>query len=370
MPTQKPSPRKRGFLIAPFPVQSRREIKRGRESYRWILEHLTPKFIEHRGPQGEDFSESICKTGVGKRRAHGLLLNYPKLVQRVPEPEIYSRMFSACDPEVARAAEREILATIKQLHSIGHGVSVMGSNERSQRIFIRAAMRHGAKSVEAKPLDHWDSDIDMQAVLPSMRWARDEYVRIGTKKERPNRDIRHVLTVPEPHYFGEGGKMIQIGPKDFAIHKSIAGDPRIGKYESMGFRFFPLPEAFVYDRNLSELMGTKIYLTHGHIDLVLGGVPERRVVAVDPRYYKEHKMSLQLLERNAGVRLVEVPEEEADRHPACFLPLGRGRVLVDRGAPKFIKRLRKAGATVVPTTVPLDSLLAFRGGLHCLFNEA
>ena len=67
--------------------------------------------------------------------------------------------------------------------------------------------------------------------------------------------------------------------------------------------------------------------------------------------------------------MITVPKEEAKRHPQNFLPLGGNRVLVDGGAPRFIDKLRRAGADAIPTATPLNALLDLKGGLHCLFNE-
>ena len=77
-----------------------------------------------------------------------------------------------------------------------------------------------------------------------------------------------------------------------------------------------------------------------------------------------------MIRDNLGLKIVTVPDEEADRHPANFLPLGNNKVLVDSGAPKFIEKLREAGVEVIPTVVPLNAMLVNKGGLHCLFNEA
>ena len=140
-------------------------------------------------------------------------------------------------------------------------------------------------------------------------------------------------------------------------------------YARKGFAFHPLPHGEFFDKVSTDLLGRKIFWRHSHIDLVVGAIPEKRILAVDPHYYQSNRAGIDRMVTAVRSKLVLVPEQEAERHPACFLPLGGGKVLVDSGAPKFIAELRKAGAKVIPTAVPLDHLMELKGGLHCLFNE-
>lgn len=182
------------------------------------------------------------------------------------------------------------------------------------------------------------------------------------------KDLASLLFGPS-HFFGEGGSIVQVGPKEFAAAEHLKQDPRLEAYERRGYKFHMMPNGAVFDGVFSDLFGMKVYSTTSHLDLSLGGIPEKRIVAISPHYYNDHKMSAKLMQKNLGVTLVEVPEAEADRHPQNFLPLGRGRVLVDGGSPRFIHQLKNAGIEAIPTEVPLNALIDLKGGLHCLFNE-
>ena len=280
-------------------------------------------------------------------------------------------LYSIADPKKVAKANEEILSLVRQLHSLGHEVRIKDFGDGHHRDFIRLAVKAGAlrqpaDALEAK--DHSRMSDFLEEHFPSKTWARDYHVKIDGKLEKPGDVLDN--DADQDSVFGEGGAMVQVGPKEWLVAKHImGGGSRVKKYEQRGHVFFPMPDSLLFDKTLSELFDSPVYFRVPHIDLSLGGIPERKVVAVCPNYYSEHKLSVQFMEQKLGVTTVEVPKEEADRNPANFLPLGSGRVLVDSGAPKFIQRLKEAGIEAIPTVVPLDSLLVNKGGLHCLFNE-
>lgn len=318
----------------------------------------------------------LAKAGLAEHKGYGTLIDIeslPLMAHAMPEMAPFIgfmvRAHSVGNPAENRMAQREALAVVKQLRELGHSVHVQDFGRRGQEAFTRMAVRHGAERVQMPRGMGFEHDL-ISSIQPGHTWARDQYVTIGGRKERPVSNPLLMMMTGDSGMFGEGGQVVQVGPREFAINENLKEDPRVEEYERKGYTFHPMPRGGSYDRPMSDLFETPIYTKQSHLDFNLGGIPERRIVAVDPHYYSDHKLSVQMLRDNLGLKLVEVPKEEARRHPANFLPLGGGRVLVDSGAPKFIEKLRAAGAEVVPTKVPLDYLMSQKGGLHCLFNEA
>jgi len=367
----------RVFVTAPFRVTHKAIIRRNAKDFSLLRERMREVGRVRYGNVG--FPELMSIMGFGTIKRHGLILDPEALVplltaptSRDPATEAFRHIantFNVGDSEKNRQAQVESLKIIKQLHSLGYPIKIQDSRLQEHRGYINAAERAGAVKVPSTLVESPLQKHVRENILPRMIWARDQWVKMGKKKITIGKSDASLLR--DNHIFGEGGTAVPIGPREFAIAQNVYdADPRIPKLEREGYKFHPMPDGEVYDVIMSDLFGHKIYTTNNHIDFVLGGVPEKKVVAIDPRYLKEHRLAIDLMKRNMGIRgVVEVPEEEADRHPACFLPLGNGKVMIDKGAPKFIKRMREAGVRVIPTAVPLNSLLSLKGGLHCLFNE-
>ncbi len=363
---------KHGFVIAPFNLESKAQNLKKQRLYGSFKQYL--KTGMSRFPPGVTMPRLLETMGIAERRKYGTVIDLDALTTIAYHPagdEAFKYLYSMqtmVDPKRVRDSHREALKVVHQLISMGHEVHVQDSGKPSQAGFVRMSRRMGAK-VETVPR-HVVEDRDVMAeIQPSMVWARDQYLKIGGKKERPRSDMESLMYAPESHFFGEGGQIVQVGPKQYAISELLTEDPRVREYERKGYDFHPMPIGHMHELVLSDVMGAKMYTTNSHIDMVLGGVPEKGVVAVDPHYLADHRLSIEMMRDKYKLKVVEVPKEEADRHPANFLPLGDGRVLVDSGAPKFIKRLEDAGVEVVPTKAPIDSLIVSKGGLHCMFNE-
>ncbi len=366
---------KRVFLLVPFITDSRRQIREKLKSYNEVKSRIGAAngALRAVGGVGRIF-EGL---GIARRTRFGTILditNLPPLPSGSPVGQflhIVFKLYQAVDPTENRKAHLESLKLVQQLTNLGHEVRIHDLGDARHRVFIRAAVRAGAKKHLADAEDvreHSQMRTVLEGVFAGLTWARDRHVRIEGRLEKPISVLASMASGKE-HFFGEGGSIVQVGPKEWVVAKVVLQDPRIETYKEKGHQFYAMPDGIQYDKTLSDLLDASIYNSTPHIDFNIGGIPEKRIVAVCPRYLSEHRLSVQLMAEKLGVKIVEVPKEEADRHPASFLPLGNGRVLVDSGAPKFIERLREAGVDVVPTMVPLDSLLVNKGGLHCLFNE-
>ena len=359
----------RRFIMAPLHVESRREINSKRPAYE-ELKKIMHGWVRH-SYGGVGFFDFLERHRISRKTSYGVVIDTDVIAENVYHPvlgELCQTLYSAYaaeNPNATRAAQRESLILVKQLTSLGFGVGIQNSTKREQEVFVRTALNAGAKRIGVNT-----SKVELPGELKKFvfgtTWARDQYVKIGGRKETPKVDLVSLL---EGKRFGEGGSMVQIGPKEFAIEEKLIRDPRVAVYTKKGFRFQLMPKGAIFDQPLSDLFGTKVYTTAPHLDMTIGAIPDRKIVATDPHYFRENKLVIEQLRRNFGVSIVEVPESEADRCPQNFLPLGKGRVLVDSGAQNFIHKLQNAGATVIPTEVPLNALLSIKGGLHCLFNE-
>ncbi len=356
----------RTFVIAPFQVESKRRIIGTQASYEEVKRVARQATRIKPGKVG--FAEFLQASGVAEKRRYGLVLNIEKIISLSTAPRVGQlfrtllQYYSSANPAFTRVAQLESLAVIKQLRGLGFRVKIQDSGERKRAVFVRAAQKAGAIRIKAP------HGIRSFKLLPGTVWARDQWVKIGGKKEKPKTDIASLLFT-EGHFLGEGGSMVQVGPREFAIAESIVRDPRLANYERAGYKFQVMPYGAFFDRALTDYFGTRIYTIAKHLDLLIGGIPEKRVAAIDLHYYNEHRESIEQMQRRFGTKIIVVPETEADRHPQNFLPLGQGKVLVDSGAPSLAHMLKNAGLEAIPTAVPLNALLYNRGGLHCLFNE-
>jgi hypothetical protein len=353
----KAKPKRKSFVITPFAVDTRREIV-SKSAYYRETKRLTGQLMGSRAERRR-FIGLLKSQGIAEEKKYGLVIKaLPKLSEH-PEPplRVIGVLLEAQHPELTREAQLESIRIIRQLRGLGHWVGVQRIGERDRKAFIRLAQRAGATITKCPA--GWKAQ-------ERTYWARDQWVKIGMRLEAPQRAL-HQRGVY--HAFGEGGTMVQVGPREFAVYRGIAKDPRLAKYQRGGYKFELMPEGIIFERVLSDLLGTRVYSATPHIDLSIGAVPEKRVVGVDPNYYSDNKASVERMVKNFKAKLVQVPREEADRHPANFLLLGNGKVLVDSGAKRFIQMLEGAGVTVVPTAVPLNALISLKGGLRCLFNE-
>lgn len=361
MPTK---PTAHRLLIAPFPrTVPRGEFKAMNEKIEFLKKMNARAITEIRKGFPGGLEKFFEFSGIGKKEPFGLtvsLVRTQMMARRVGDrhlQQFYELMYqqmTAAHPEVARKAHLDVLQIVRQLTKLGLEVHVQDFGKRDELSFVRLAKRYGANVRPEK--ERKTSNGQVGTV-----WARDQYVKIGSQRIESRMSERDIA--------GEGGALVQIGPQRYLIATGIQQDRRIAELARQGIEFFQVGHAFFYDKPFSELMGVSIFQETHHIDYVLGSVPEKRIVAVDPRYAQMNRRLINGLEGPLGCKTVLVPESEMNRHPANFLSLGDGRALVDSGSPQFIKRLEQAGVEVVPTVVPTDNLFNNKGGLHCLFNE-
>lgn len=370
--------KKRSFVMNPMQTFSRDQI---RQDKIWYDDHK--RELRNRiGPHYDDLEQIVTATNVGEMTKHGLIVDSGALavlptidhpIAKVLSPlfDIFNRV----DPSVVPKAQEEILATVGQLRDLGHEVHINDFGDESHDPYIRAALQKGAKRRQPDPevKDYYDFHQRVGGVLEVQGdpWARDDYSMIGDEKVFPDKRV-HEMDPDSPltTMLGSGGGLVPVAPKTFAISEAFAEDPRIKGFEKKGFTFYSMPEGLVHAKSLTDFLGRDVYARTTHIDHSIGAVPEKKVPVVDPLYFDQHKFSVQNLVDNHGLkRPITVPKEEAHRLSANFLNLGDGRVLVDKGSPKLIAKLRKEGVDVVESVMPLDFLPHLRGGLRCMFNE-
>jgi hypothetical protein len=362
------------FFIAPFHMESGSQISRKAEIY----EDTRRRMAEfNRKTAGEGGMPVLLRQyGIGEGRKFGTIVSVERLMDAFMRDPTDSTtnflwgLMQASDPREVLKSHKEALALVKQLHDLGHDVFVQDHDDPARAKFVSAARMAGADVIE--PTEREQSEREERSLLSGLysgfAWARDQHVKIDDSYERPIKDFLSLARGVQ-HMFGEGGGMLQVAPKGWLVLNHVLSDPRVLKYAKNGHDFHPMPNGLQYDTTFSQMFGTPFYNSVPHLDFNLGAVPEKKVLAVCPHYYSENEKAVDLAVRHFGLTKVMVPEEEASRHPAGFLPLGNGAALVDSGAPKFIARLRKAGVKVVPTALPLDSMIVNKATLHCLFNE-
>lgn len=251
---------------------------------------------------------------------------------------------------------RETLDLIRQLRELGHGVTVQYDSAESQS-FRDECAAWGVRFLRA------------QHTYGRAFWARDQYVKIAGRRERPS-PIVHGFRQGPYQNFGEGGAMVEIAPRAYAVHETLMLDPRIRGYQKQGYEFFPLASSLCFSPTWTQALGRPTYWEQSHIDM--GGitaVPKKKILVANPWYFRDHRDSVKHLSERFNLRTVVVDPSEATRHPENFLLLDPTTALVDAGAPVFIEQLRAQGVAVVPTTQPLDYLGHAAGKIRCLFNE-
>lgn len=371
MPKFERSSNLRSFLIEPFgssqPAFIRERARKFQEYVDLVRQHFH-LFFEHKA-----LSAYLDASGIGDQKKFGTLVATDVSKKRTVErsfqadQEIIQMLFDKIDPKKIRRGQLEALRVVRQLVDMGYKVFIRDYQRKDRKPFVRAAKRSGATVILATEGNRLDFEDHQER--GDFRWARDLHVKIGNDIVRTSTSSESIArgTVS---YFGEGGAMIEVAPKKWLVSDHIYSDPKRVKFEKKGqHQFLKMPGGFYYDHTLSHFLGHPVFVPNLHIDFNLGGIPENNVLAVCPNYLSEFPAQVEAAKKKFDLKVVEVPIEEAIRHPANFLPLGNGRVLVDSGAPKFIQNLKNAGVDVIPTSVPLNSLLAMRGSLHCLFNE-
>ena len=176
------------------------------------------------------------------------------------------------------------------------------------------------------------------------------------------------FTAAVENALGEGGKTLPLSEKSVLANIGLRNHPGIKELEKQGFKFYFVNDGEYYSGSLSLLLKRKTFQVHEHVDLFVG--VSGNVMLVDYDFYRQNQSILKQAARENGLKIVYVPEEEAELHPANFLPLSPGRVLVERRAIKTIQTLESNGLKVIPTVVDLRGNRLGGGGLRCIFNEA
>ncbi|HZX20505.1 MAG TPA: hypothetical protein VFF13_05820 [archaeon] len=359
--------KRRFFVVTPFTVQKRARLNESQRQFE-SLKRISRQNLES-GATRRMLSE-LEKIGVVSYRDPGYVIDSAKLDECMLSVEgkknigrhfdkrqefaldYISRGLLTINPALVRTAMLESLKVINQMAKFGYDIRVQSFGDSQTVQFVRSALRAGSKEHKIDPSTF------LSRATTTVPWARDQHTIIN----------ENIVYPKHPSVFGEGGTMVQVAPQEFLVSQGMKNDPVLKKYERQGITFHFFPDVPFFERALSELLGVDCYLLQNHIDYMVGAVPEKSVIAVDETYYNTNKTAFRKI-KGKGFKFVFVPREEARRHPANFLPLGNGKALVDSGTPKFIKKLSDAGVEVIPTVIPIDTMLVLRGGLRCFINE-
>ncbi|MDO8647253.1 MAG: hypothetical protein Q7R70_02455 [Candidatus Diapherotrites archaeon] len=263
--------------------------------------------------------------------------------------------------EVARvAAER--LALIKQLSQLGYRVAVPKYGIFKGSRFFEKAGKHARIFPARQPIREKKviEGREISEVDNSALWARDLWTKVEGK-----RIMR--FSKSGKNAFGEGGKLVQIAKKCFIANFDLREDPKVRELQKKGFRFFFTNRGQAFDRPLTNFLGRKTYILFEHPDLFVGSVG--KVMLADHDFYRQNLGQIKDAARASGLKIVYVPEKDADLHPANFLQLEENKVLVDKDAVETISLLKANGVEVIPTTVSLRANRNAGGGLRCIVNE-
>lgn len=216
-------------------------------------------------------------------------------------------------------------------------------------------------------------------------WQRDTSVNLGSERvisrEQAEKSTHKSLAKKKNAYFGEGGKFINAGeangqrvvivsstpPYGFVGKKNpkIQSDMQKEKemLQAKGYKVFELP-GFHYRQVLGK---TEFF---NHIDPFINTIPKRKLVIVDPDYYKRYSNEVNEVAGFLGYSVIKVPESEKHLYPSNFLNIGEGEIILEHSATQTAKLLKAQGVKVFTTPLELKGNNMLFGGARCFVNEA
>ncbi|MDD4251145.1 MAG: hypothetical protein PHX27_03070 [Candidatus ainarchaeum sp.] len=214
-------------------------------------------------------------------------------------------------------------------------------------------------------------------------WQRDSFTKLKSRyynKDRM-RDIR--ARVPEQlrRYFGEGGRVIDLGTlkgkKSIIVSNTVkeSGNPRIEKeireeismLKRQGYNVFELPgHDFSPHGRTGNPQLKKAWFDH--LDVFVNSIPEKKVLLVDPDYLKKNYSNITGISKATGFKIIKIPQKEKYSYPANFLNIGNGEVIVNSDAKQTINLLKNTGVKVFVSPRAIRENLTMRGSIGCFVN--
>lgn len=304
------------------------------------------------------------------RREPGVFFSGRRVVIDIDEPRLPKEIkqlslaaFVGKHPREVHRVNAERLAVVKQLAGMGYGVIVpyyerLHSNEFLDKIrpfarVFKASMREVGSVTSTT--GHTTTEVDN-----SMLWARDLWKKVGSARVRR-------FTREGEEKFGDGGRSVPLSQTIHLADSSLQDSPEVRRLQAEGHKFFFTQRGEAFSQMFTRVSGRKVYLSHEHVDLFAGAVGQ--VLLVDDVFHRTNRSVIRQAVKESGLKLLFVPEDEADLHPTNFLSLGENKVLVDKAAKKTMALLAENGVEVVPSAVSIRANRASGGGLRCFVNE-
>ncbi len=270
-------------------------------------------------------------------------------------------------PSMVHRLNAERIAIIKQLSALGHKPIIMKYRLVHSDQHINKVRKHGRVINAEPPVDgnyEGTSMIGLRKRTPVLNvaslWPRDMWTRFGAKR------TKHFGKNFE-NEAGEGGKIMPVSENAFIVNKILKENETIKRLQQQGVKFYFVNSGEFLSQSLSKAYGKKIFTMHDHVDLFVGVTG--RVMLVDYDFYRQNRNVLKQAARDNGLKIVYVPQEEAELQPANFLPLEPGKILMEKRAKKTMQFMREAGLEVIPTAVDLRANRFSGGGVRCFINE-
>lgn len=303
----------------------------------------------------------LLKSGTAVKKHDGILIDFEKAksTRLLETIEAISELFMHPLLRARQVAER--IAIIKQLKKLGYKVAVP-NYENTQDKAHSKIQKHARVFKANKPLGGilTINGEEKTTEHPSSFWTRDLWKKIEGRR------IKRFTNKGE-NLFGEEGKSITLPNKVILANSSMKQNPTVKALAKKGYRFFFTQNGEAIDQTFSELLKTKVFVSHRHIDLFAGTIGN--ILLVNPDFYLKNKEAIAMAAREAKLRVLFVPEKEKELYPANFLPLEENTVMVDRDAKQTIRLLEENKVKVIPTIVSLKANRKLGGNIRCFTNE-
>ncbi len=256
----------------------------------------------------------------------------------------------------------ERLAVVRQLNRLGYRLAVPIFEELHDAELVARLKGHAhAFKARAPPGEPISPAKKTKQLHSSIMWARDLWKKVGEKR------VKRFDEKGNQNPFGEEGKSLNLPNKVILAHKSLAASWDVNRLKKLGYLFFFTEGGEAYSVPFSEYLKMPVFQKHDHVDLFVGSAG--KVLLVDSAFYFQERKTLAQVAKATGQQIELVPRSEEQLHPANFLVLEPGKILMDRDAKETIALMRSKGIEVVPTAVSMRSNRAIGGNVRCIINE-
>jgi len=357
----KQAPKKKPVaLIGKSPWKSNASVRQAREHRRWSVSSDFP-FIPY-----TEVDLSRLRLEKGRHLVSRATLG--------KELEYWNK------PAILRRIARERLSLIKDLAGQGFKVKLVLEEAKlseAEKKFADLAVKAGASIGATREHSVLNTPFvrDAFSYISGIRFVFSPDIKALTAKN-PDKTMKPSA---KPHagrkwyysYLGEGGAVVNIGNNCVLVGEPTAKKavPEIRFLEKQGIKVFRMPMGFIEAfKTRAKNKSVQVYRKTHHLDLLINCVPGKRILVVDQMYYADNQGLVDQITGSLGYRLLKVPEKEGKFFPANFFDLGKGRILVNRGAKQTIEKLRGLGVDAVPTTRALRASAILASGARCAIN--